>query len=253
MAQSQLLAILDLFDAATPVWTVEAIAREKSLSLRTAYRLVRELTQAGFLDPAAGAGYVLGPAFIRFDRTIRHSDPLIAIASPNMNRLLERTTQEGAVILCRRYKDCIMCVDQIEGAKGRQIVSYERGVAMSLFRGAPAKIILAFMPERALRSLYLRNEKDIHDAGNTDWPSFKAMLKTIRQAGYATTESEVGSGRVGVAAPILREGQVIASISLVLKAREAKGEPAPFADEVMATAEKISKAIAGQDTIAPRS
>ncbi len=47
-----------------------------------------------------------------------------------MNRLLEHTTQEGAVILCRRNKDCVMCVDQIEGAKGRQIVSYERGVAM---------------------------------------------------------------------------------------------------------------------------
>jgi DNA-binding IclR family transcriptional regulator len=253
MAQSQLLAILDLFDADTPVWTVEAIAREKALSLRTAYRLVRELTQAGFLDPSAGAGYVLGPAFIRFDRTIRRSDPLIAIAGPNMSRLLERTTEAAAVILCRRYKDCIMCVDQIEGVEGRQLVSYERGVAMSLFRGAPAKIILAFMPERNLRSLYLRNEKDVRDAGNEDWPAFKAMLKSIRQAGYATTESEIGPGRLGVAAPILREGQVIASISLVTRGRGVKGQPPPFAEEVMSAAEKISKAIAGQDAITPRS
>ena len=253
MAQSQLLEILDLFDVETPVWTVDAIAREKKLSLRTAYRLVRELTQAGFVDPVANAGYVLGPAFIRFDRTIRQSDPLIGIATPNMKRLIDRTTQEAAVILCRRYKDCIMCVNLIEGQDGARVVSYERGVAMSLFRGAPAKVILAFMPDRALRSIYLRHEKTIREGGSASWPDFKAMLKSIRRDGYATTESEVGRGRVGVAAPILRHDQVVASLSLVMKSRKAtNGSKAPFSDEVMVTAAQISKLLAGEQPLMPR-
>lgn len=214
--QSHLLLILQLFDTGGPVWTVEEIARTLGLSVRTAYRNVRELTQAGMLDPVAGAGYVLGPAFIRFDRIIRQTDPLVRVAAPFMAHALEETSQGATVILCRRFRDCVMSVHMVEGANPHPRASYERGAAMSLFRGAPAKVILAFLPDRVLRGLYLRHDQELREAGCESWAAFKEQLRPVKKNGYAMTLSEIGPGRAGIAAPILRGGQVVASISLVV-------------------------------------
>jgi DNA-binding IclR family transcriptional regulator len=253
MSQSHLLGILQLFDSNGPVWTVEELAKALGISLRTAYRLVRELTQAGFLDPVAGAGYVLGPAFIRFDRIIRQSDPLIRIAGPGMTWLLQRTSQEAAVILCRRFRDCIICVHLVDGEAAHPAVSYERGVAMSMFLGAPAKVMLAFLPSRALRSIYLRHEDSIRAAGSDSWPAFKDTLRDIRKAGYAVTESEVGKGRLGIAAPIMRGDQVVAAISLVLDAASAQRTGnGHFPAEVMRTAAEVSKLLPAENALVAR-
>ena len=41
---------------------------------------------------------------------------------------------------------------------------HPHNVAMSMFLGAPAKVMLAFLPSRALRSIYLRHEDSIRAA-----------------------------------------------------------------------------------------
>jgi DNA-binding IclR family transcriptional regulator len=252
--QSHILSILQLFDTGGPVWTVEEIAKALGVSIRTAYRNVRELTQSGFLDPVSGAGYVLGPAFISFDRIIRQSDPLIRTATPGMTALLEQTSQEAVVILCRRFKDCVMSVHMVEGQSPHLPASYERGAAMSLFLGAPAKVILAFLPDRALRGIYLRQEKAIHASGPTSWSQFKEQLRSVRKQGFSMTDSEIGRGRMGIAAPILRGDQVVASLSLVLDAA-IKRDPVKanaFAAAVMGVAGDISKMLDAHDTLVAR-
>ncbi|MDR6950705.1 DNA-binding IclR family transcriptional regulator [Ancylobacter sp. 3268] len=244
--QSHILSILQLFDTGMSVWTVEEIAKALGVSVRTAYRTVRELTQGGFLDPVSGAGYVLGPAFIRFDRVLRQSDPLIRIATPAMERVLEETSQEAVVILCRRFKDCVMSVHMVEGREPHLPASYERGAAMPLFLGAPAKVILAFLPDRVLRGLYLRNDAELRLSGIDSWANFKEQLKPVRKAGYAMTQAEIGEGRLGIAAPITREGLVVASLSLVLSVRNGRPDAeriAHFAGSVRRAASAVSAAL----------
>ncbi|GGF68348.1 hypothetical protein GCM10007301_30030 [Azorhizobium oxalatiphilum] len=253
--QGDILSILHLFDVETPNWTVEEIAQELGISVRTAYRNVRELVQSGFLDPISGASYVLGPAFISFDRVIRQSDPLIHIASPGMRRLLEEADQEAAVIVFRRFRDRMMSVHILEGDAPHLPPSYERGAAMSLFLGAPAKVILAFLPDRAMRALYQRHEETLRAAGVESWDNMKAQLRAIRRAGYAMTEAEVGAGRVGIAAPILRGDQVVASLSIVLAAASLhrdQNKMRRFADAVQREAKDISLLLEGQDAHAAR-
>jgi DNA-binding IclR family transcriptional regulator len=252
--QSHILSILQLFDSGGPVWTVEDISNALGVSLRTAYRNVRELTQTGFLDPVSGAGYVLGPAFIRFDRVIRQSDPLIRTATPGMEQLLEQTSQEAVVILCRRFKDCVMSVHMVEGQSPHLPASYERGAAMSLFLGAPAKIILAFLPDRILRGIYLRQETAIRESGPTSWAQFKEQLRAVRKQGLAMTDSEIGIGRMGIAAPILRGDQVVASLSLALDAtiRRDEAKAAQFASAVMKVAADVSGMLDDHEPIVAR-
>jgi DNA-binding IclR family transcriptional regulator len=240
--QSRLILVLQLFENGRPVWTVDEISRALRISVSTAYRHVRELVGCGFLDPVTGAGYALGPAFIRYDRVLRQSDPLIRIADPVMTALLERTSQNGTLALCRRFKDCVMCVHEVRGEKSRGQTSYERGVAMPMFLGATSKVILAQLPDRALRGIYLANEQRIRKLLRIrDWSEFKSELREIKRAGFALTDSEVAEGRVGLAAPIARNGQVAACLSLIVDARGwDRRKVSAFIPDVVGAAGRIS-------------
>ena len=241
-APNRVLAILQLFEDGQPIWTVEEIAKALSASTSTTYRHVRALVQQGFLDPVTGAGYALGPAFIRYDRILRQNDELIRIATPIMKSVLAKTSQRATVILCRRFKDCVMCVHDEHGAKPHDSASYERGVAMPLFLGATSKVILANLPERTLRSVYLKNEMKIRNTLSlSGWDEFKAQIREIKGAGFAITDSEVSPGRVGVAAPISRGGLVIAGISMVIMPNsEERRRLHEFAASIVAACKKYS-------------
>src|SRR5438270_9424812 len=84
---TRVLGILDLFTPETPVWTVDLLVERLGLGRATIYRYIRALCDAGFLVPVSGAGYVLGPRFIEFDRSIRLADPLLHIVPPVMAEL----------------------------------------------------------------------------------------------------------------------------------------------------------------------
>lgn len=248
------LAILQLFEDGRPVRTVEEIGFALGTSISTTYRHVRSLVQAGFLDPATGAGYALGPGFIRYDRILRQHDQLIQLAEPVMKTLLARTNRHATVILCRRFKDCVMCVHEIRGDKSKQTTSYERGVAMPMFLGATSKVILANLPDRTLKSVYLANEQTIRRALKVkDWKAFKEQFRNIRHEGYALTDSEVAEGRIGLAAPISRDGQVIAGISLVATPSKAdRKKISSYISSVVSAAATISASMSHEMPIIPR-
>jgi DNA-binding IclR family transcriptional regulator len=250
----RMLAILQLFENGRPIWTVDDIGVALGTSISTTYRHVRSLVQAGFLDPATGAGYALGPGFIRYDRILRQHDQLIQIAEPVMKELLARTNRHATVILCRRFKDCVMCVHEIPGDRSKQTTSYERGVAMPMFLGATSKVILANLPDRTLKSVYLANGETIRRVLKApDWKAFKEQFRDIRREGYALTDSEVAEGRIGLAAPISRDGQVIAGISLVAIPRKTdRKKISSYIPSVISAAAKISASLTHEMPIVPR-
>jgi DNA-binding IclR family transcriptional regulator len=251
---NRLISVLQLFDNGSPVLTVDSIAQSLNTSTSTAYRSVRSLVQAGFLDPVTGAGYALGPAFIRYDRVLRQHDPLIKTANPVMAELLGKTDQSATVILCRRFRGCVMCVHEVHGSKPHPPTSYERGVAMPMFLGATSKILLAHLPDRLLKTVYLENEQTIRRVTKVEtWTDFRRQLKAIRQDGYASTDSEIANDRSAVAAPIIRDDQVVASISLVI-ANKYLGRRSieDLAPAVLWAANKICKRLSNHEPLLTR-
>jgi DNA-binding IclR family transcriptional regulator len=145
-------------------------------------------------------------------------------------------------------------VHDVEGTQPHPAASYERGVAMPLFLGATSKVILANLPDRTLKSIYLGNEKVIRRALKVrDWSQFKDQVREIRRAGYSVTDSEVTKGRVGLAAPISRGDQVIAGISLVaITSKADRAKISRYIPNVIAAAAQISKALSKETALAPR-
>jgi DNA-binding IclR family transcriptional regulator len=252
-SRNRILHILQLFDR-EQVWSVDAIARAMGVSVSSAYRDVQELSQAGFLDPVVGGGYALGPAFIHYDRLIRMNDPLIRPAMPIMRELLADTTQRATAVLCRRHRDCVMCVHQEHGDAPHPITTYERGVAMPLFKGATSKAILAHLDERILKRQYLNNEQHIRDElGCSGWLDFRDQMHQIRRAGHAITVAEVAPDRVGIAAAVLVGRQVIAGLSLVLHVDDYIGDAVQrFPRAVRSAAAAVSEAVSPQQPLVAR-
>jgi len=206
-----------------PEWTVEEAAKEMSIPVSTAYRYFRELSKAGFLEPFSSGRYSLGPAVIENDRKIRLTDPLIKVGRPAMQRLISRSAGVGVALLCRIYRNCVMCVHQEPEAVPENTTSYERGRPMPMFRGASSKVIFANLPSRTAKWFFQKHGEEIAAAQlGSDWETVKANLRRIRRAGLHITRGEVDAGRVGIAAPVFsRDRTVIGSITMAIPENEA--------------------------------
>ncbi len=223
---TRVLGILDLFTPEAPVWTVDMLVDRLLLGRATVYRYVRALCDAGFLVPVAGAGYVLGPRFIEFDRSIRLADPLLHIVPPVMAEL--RDVVNGGQLLCAFYGLRVLTVLQ-DKTDPNITMSMERGRPFSLFRGSPSRVILANLPTYQLRNLALNHSRDIAEAGlGQNWAEFREAMRVIRRNGYLVA-SDIDKALVGISAPIFHApGAVAASLCLVRMKENVSAEDAVF-------------------------
>jgi DNA-binding IclR family transcriptional regulator len=236
--------LLGLFSLEKPAWTVEQIAPELGVAVSSVYRLLGRLVRAGLVDTVTPGRYVLGPAIIQLDRQIQLTDPLVHAARSVMDYLIEFAPEGSTVLLCRAFRDAVLCVHQVQ--KGPQApVSYERGRPRPLFRGATSKAILAFMPRRTLIRLYELRAEDIQAAGlGNTWKEFLAKLRSWRVAGHVLANSEVDRARFGIAAPVLADRKAIGSLSFVLDAGKADERTVNrLAPMVMSAAREIEKSM----------
>jgi DNA-binding IclR family transcriptional regulator len=216
----KVLGLLSLFSPERPVWSPERAARRLGVSLATAYRYVNALVAAGLLEKLERNRYVLGPAIVELDRQIRAADPVLKRAQPVMERLLRRLREPASVLLCRYYRQKVMCIHQETNRAGEPVSSYERGAPRPMFRGATSKVILAHLPPRAIANLWRDHGREIAATGlGPGFDDFKAALKALRQEPVNVSSSEVDEGRTGIAAPIFDgSGRVSGSLSIVLLA-----------------------------------
>lgn len=220
---ARMLAVMELFSAAAPLWTVERIAARLGYTRATAYRYVGELCETGFLSRIAQGAYALGPRIVELDREMRLGDPLLQVAERVMPVLL-RPDRGQLALLCSLFRDRVLCIHQL-GRDKALTLSYSRGRPMPLFRGATSKAILAHLPDRRLARLFQENRRQIAKAGlGRTRAEFMQSLRAIRRQGYSVTRAEVDPGVIGVGVPLFgAERGVIGSLSVVFPAARFPG------------------------------
>ncbi len=240
----RMINILDLFDGARIEWTIEDLHARLGLTRSTLYRYLKVLTDAGLLTSLPDIGYTLGPRIAELDYQMRQRDPLITASRPVMAQLVE--TVPGIALLCRRYRDRVLCVHQEQNTLTFQS-NYERGRSRPLLRGAASRIILANMQLPAIRKLYSAQQAEFETAGfGPTLESVRASLRDIRHQGWDSTVADVTPGVTGVAAPIFdRRGAVLGSLSLSVGSGPLGQERLKsIADRVVFGAAIVTKAIA---------
>ncbi len=208
--------VLKLFTLERPAWAVEEVAGVLGVSDSSAYRYIAVLTEAGLLTQGAHGLYVLGPAIIQYDRQIQLTDPLLQIAKPIMLRLLNFAPAHTTVLLCRIFRQAVLCVHEVVDTPGTTRVSYQRGRPMPLFRGATSKIMLPYLPARELRRAYDADPAGAAVMGAT-WDEFRANITKMRKTGYAITYAEIDPACIGIGVAILDDSRrAIGSLSYVI-------------------------------------
>jgi len=244
-SHERMLAVLDLIEGAGAPLTSDEMADRLGFTRSTLYRYLKILSDAGLVTSFPDVGYALGPRIAELDYRMRNSDPLIIASRPVMAELVEAVP--GIALLCRRYRDKVLCVHQ--ESRGAGFAStYERGRALPLSRGAASRIILAHLPPRTIRRLHQEDPSGFAEGGLGESPAaVKAALKDIRQRGWDVTESQVTRGVTGVAAPIFDDrGGVLGSLSLTVgRTRLAPAEIQALAERVSFCARIVTKALPG--------
>lgn len=212
-----MLRILGLFSPDRPLITPDWLVEQLGVSRASVYRDLHQLTQVGMLERVADRGYVLGPMVVELDRQIRLADPLLEAAQELPARLADETG--GTILLCRFHGAKVLCIHQVNGRNPALSISYERGRAMPLSRGATSKIILANLPAARLRHIWASERATlVADGLPDDYAQLTELLGALRQTGYCVTQGEVDPDAVGFAVPLHDGEQLLGSLSVVMPA-----------------------------------
>jgi DNA-binding IclR family transcriptional regulator len=159
---------------------------------------------------------------VELDRLMRISDPFLLAGSKVMHAYSQRHGLN--MLLASYYRDSIMCVD-IAWPDPSIPPHFERGLPMSLFRGAMAKIILAHLSSYQLRNVALNNADEIRVAGlGSNWTEFRGYMADLSRQGYAVTHAEMYPGSVGLAAPIFdSDGKILGSMTFAVTEKVWRG------------------------------
>jgi DNA-binding IclR family transcriptional regulator len=225
-SSDRLLEVFSLFTIEEPEWSVEAAAERLGLATSTTYRFFRSLSSAGLISAFTPGKYVLGPAIVELDRQARLLDPLMKVAQPIMRQVVEELDLPGVMLLCRLFRNQVMCIHQEYVDRPLSTVSYERGRPLPLYRGAASKAILAFLPARFVRSFHETHRDEMVAAGFApEWGQVKVALRRLRVGRVCVTAGELDVGMTGVATPLRDlDGTVNASLSFVLPDSERTAE-----------------------------
>ena len=237
---ARMLGVLDLFSDQRLHWTPEAVADTLQVSLPTAYRYVRLLTDAGLLQRTGDAQLTLGPRIIVLDHYIRQADPVLQHGVPFMKELVAQTGLDCVVTAL--YGGQLLDTHREFGAAPASL-SYGRGRPRPLFRGGAPKVVLANYPPAALHKLFDARQAEVHAAGlPTEWAAFRRYYARIRKAGFYLSSGELEAHLSALAAPLFRaDGSVFGAVSLVgTVPRMGVIDTAKLAPLVMRAAQDIS-------------
>ena len=243
----RMIVILDLFEGERLEWTLEEMLARLGYTRSTLYRYLKVLTDTGLLTSLPDIGYTLGPRIAELDYGMRERDPLISASRPVMAELLQDVA--GIALLCRRYKDRVLCVHQEQGTASFHS-NYERGRARPLLQGAASRIILAYLPSAMIRKLYEADPEAVREAGLGDTlNAMRARLRVIRQDGWDKTASQVTRGVTGIAAPIFdRRNNVLGSLSITIGGDHVSDKlSAEIAKRIIHGAQIVTRTIARTD------
>ncbi|WP_332746978.1 IclR family transcriptional regulator [Hydrogenophaga sp.] len=235
---AKVLQVLGLFTQERKQIRASDVIDLLDTSPATAYRYMADLEEAGLIERSGVGQYVLGPTVVELDRQIRINDPLIAAAADIMRNLSDRTG--GTALLSRWHGRKVICVHQTVGRFSPQAVSYERGRAMPLYRGATSKIILAHLEPARLRDIIRHDAAALRKAGlPASFGALSAALEAIRANQICHTAGEVDPDVMGWAAPIRQGHTLLGSLSVVMAKDAPVTERKPIPDQVLRAALRI--------------
>ena len=210
------LAILKLFDAEHPEWTIEEIARKTRYPRPTAYRLVKTLEMNGFVALTLDdKHYTLGPALAMSHYLVANRLHLEKVLHQELEALAASTGKSSNLIVDYGHVGG-MAVDSVLGSGPIQLAPALGYIDFSLTTSW-GKVLAAFRTPAEIDRLMAKSLSPSTSHSITDPRQLRAVLTRVRETGVATDMQESAESVCGVSAPVRdHSGEVVAAVSVVM-------------------------------------
>lgn len=206
------LRLLACFSEARPSHTLSELSRQLELAPSTVSRLLSVLEEYGYVRRGNGA-YTLGLAPIALASVAISQSDLRRQSLPFLEMLADTSHYNANVAVL--YEGDVLYLARVPAAKELRVYAIT-GTRNAPHSTAVGKILLAALPEEAVRALYTNRPLEALTTRTiTTMDALLAELARVRAQSYAVDDEEFATGRRCIAAPVRDEsGQTIAAISL---------------------------------------
>ncbi|MBD8006192.1 IclR family transcriptional regulator [Bacillus norwichensis] len=211
-------------------------------------RILQSFETIGFLERDSNGDYSLGLKLLQLGHLVSERLDINQLAMPIMEELYQKTGK--TIMLSLLQGDKVITVASLETEHPIKIGS-SIGRQTPLYAGSPARIILAFQPEKKQKT-YLDSISLQKIASNTitDKDQLSEVLNKNIKDKYVLSHSEVNDHTTGLSAPIFNhKNEVFAAITIAgISADFTELEIPELIKEVQAAALAISSQFGYQGT-----
>lgn len=206
---TRISAIIDAFDAATPVLSLGRLMQRTGLPKSTVYRLTEQLVEVRWLERSV-SGYRLGLKFFEIGGLVAVRNRLRSSAMPYLHQLRDKLGQSVHMGVLDEFDVVILA--KVWGHEG-STPTWDGG-RMPAYCTATGKVLLAYQEPDVIEEVIARGFSRRTPATIINAAVFRKGLQTVRERGFATESEENMKGLCCVAAPIMDHGRAIAAVSV---------------------------------------
>jgi DNA-binding IclR family transcriptional regulator len=206
------LAVLGAFNVSEPSLTLSQLARVAGLPVATVFRLAGELEEGGFLDRDDAGRYSLGVKLWEMGLLTPVHGHLREIAMPFLLNL-QYDCREIVQLAVRDGVDAIY-VEKLTNVESVPVQS-RIGARIPLHATGVGKVLLAYSPESFIEVVMAMQLPRYTPETQTNKRALAKDLALIKKQGFARSHQEYLMGSTSVAAPVLVNGVIRASIGIV--------------------------------------
>ena len=232
--------ILNLFSQKTPEWGVSELAKKLALPKSTVSEMMATLASQGLLERTSTGRYRLGWRLYELSQTLLDTTDFYPEARRAMHELVDRWGETTSLGVLSGSE--IVYLEKLPAAFAVYEMLANMNIHVPAYGSSLGKVLLAHRKWDEVEEMFKGRQLDAFTPRTIiTLESLKKELERVRRQGYAVDEEEVAAGVCGVSAPIYDlDGNVTASISLVLPARRFYSQQDNYAAIIRNTSQKIS-------------
>ncbi len=205
------LSVIRSFHAAAPQQTLTEVATATGLTRATARRFLLTLVDLGYIR-TDGKEFSLSPQVLDLGYAYLSGLSLPELAQPHLEEL-SRSTGESTSISVLDGDDIVY----VARVPVRRIMSVRItiGTRFPAYATSMGRVLLAALPPDALDEYIDRlHASPFTESTVVDHDELRRSLDVVRAQGWALVDQELEIGLRSVAAPIARDGHVIAAVNV---------------------------------------
>lgn len=229
--------------------SAQELARTTGIARSTAFRLLADLEQAGFVIHGADGRFRLGLRLLQLGSVVQSQNPLADIARDLLEDLRD-STELTVTLVIRQGLDSV-CIERLESPHAIRF-SIAVGRHLPLHAGAQGKVLLAYAPASIQLEVLSGSMPRLAEGTIRSPRILRSELQRIRARGVAVSDGEVDDGARGVATGVFdATGGLMAAIGVAGPTAQIRFTDGDLLAKLRATAAQISARL-GHDATASK-